>query len=135
LQIEQLSPFIEFVPKMLTTLFKMGFFGFYLFENSQFAFLSLFGFIYLPVYFLYVEWSGNFWLKWQLPRQKANMDMYSVLAEQLQNIPTIKAFNGYKVASQSFVAQVPQLFDLFGFRAVEFNPFPACFLDQSSCSA
>jgi hypothetical protein len=78
LQIEQLSPFIEFVPKMLTTLFKMAFFGFYLFENTQFAFLSLFGFIYLPVYFVYVEWSGNFWLKWQLPRQKASMDMYSV---------------------------------------------------------
>jgi hypothetical protein len=52
-----------------------------------------------------MEWVGKFWLKWQLPLQKAMMDMYSVLAENLQNVPTIKAFNGYKVASQSFVAQ------------------------------
>lgn len=118
-QIEQLSPFIEFVPKMLSTVIRMAFFGFYLFSNAQFAFLSLFSFIYLPVYFVYVEWSGNFWLKWQLPRQKASMDMYSVLAEQLQNIPTIKAFNGYKVASQSFVAQVLLFFfELNSFQSV-----------------
>ncbi len=81
-------------------------FSYYLFSDSQFAILSLFGLMYLPFFFLYAEWSGKFWLKWQLPLQKAMIDMYSVLAEHLQNIPTIKAFNGYKVASQSLVAQV-----------------------------
>ena len=38
--------------------------------------------------------------------QKASIDEYQVLAEVLENVPTIKAFNGAKVASQSFVAQV-----------------------------
>ncbi len=100
-----MSPLINFVPSMIQTFFKMAFFGYYLFKEEQFAILAGFSFLYLPIYFYYVEWSGAFWLKWQLPMQKAMMDMYSVLAEQLQNVPTIKAFNGYKVASQSFVAQ------------------------------
>jgi hypothetical protein len=113
-QIEQMSPLINFVPSMTQTFFKMAFFGYYLFKEEQYAILAGFSFLYLPIYFYYVEWSGAFWLKWQLPMQKAMMDMYSVLAEQLQNVPTIKAFNGYKAASQSFVAQV-RLFFFFLF--------------------
>jgi hypothetical protein len=38
--------------------------------------------------------------------QKAMIDQYTVLVEILVNIPTIKAFNGYKAASLSFLAQV-----------------------------
>jgi hypothetical protein len=105
-----LQPLIQFVPNILQTVGKLGMFSYYLFSNDQFAILSLFGLLYLPFFFWYAEWSGKFWLKWQLPVQKAMIEMYSVLAEHLQNIPTIKAFNGYKVASQSLVAQVPTTF-------------------------
>jgi ABC-type multidrug transport system fused ATPase/permease subunit len=104
--VEELSPLIEFVPSMIQTFGNIGFFGYYLFSVEEFRILSLFYLMYLPIYFLYVEWSGRFWLKWQLPSQKAMIDMYSVLAENLMNVPMIKAFNGYKAASQSFVAQV-----------------------------
>jgi hypothetical protein len=58
------------------------------------------------LYFIYTKLIGAFELKWQLPSQKAMIDEYSALAEVLLNVPTIKAFNGYKAASQSFVAQV-----------------------------
>jgi ABC-type multidrug transport system fused ATPase/permease subunit len=110
-QVELLQPLIQFVPNILQTVGKLGMFSYYLFSNDQFAILSLFGLMYLPFFFWYAEWSGKFWLKWQLPLQKAMIEMYSVLAEHLQNIPTIKAFNGYKVASQSLVAQVPITFN------------------------
>ncbi len=87
----------------------LGFSAFYLFSEPLFLLLVPFDMLYLPLYFVYVEWSNKFALKWQLPQQKTMIELYSVLAENLQNIPTIKAFNGYKAASQSFVAQVHDL--------------------------
>jgi ABC-type multidrug transport system fused ATPase/permease subunit len=129
-QVEQLQPLIQFVPNMITTFGKLGMFSYYLFSASQFAILSLFGLLYLPFFFLYAEWSGKFWLKWQLPLQKSMIEIYSVLAEHLQNIPTIKAFNGYKVASQSLVAQVPSTF----IRARWYKR-SCCAADKSVCEA
>jgi hypothetical protein len=64
--------------------------------------------------------SGEFALKWQLPMQKASIDEYQVLAEILENVPTIKAFNGAKVASQSFVAQVSVMRVAFLFHPINF---------------
>ncbi len=105
-QVEALSPLIEFVPNITKSLGMIGFSAFYLFSEPLFLILVPFDMLYLPLYFIYVEWANRFALKWQLPQQKTIIELYTVLAEQLQNIPTIKAFNGYKVASQSFVAQV-----------------------------
>ena len=106
LQVEQLQPITTFLPGMVQTLVTLGFYGFYLFSQANTRFLSIIALSYLPLYFLYTKLMGNFELKWQLPSQKAMIDEYSALAEVLLNVPTIKAFNGYKSASQSFVAQV-----------------------------
>ncbi len=108
MKVESLSPLIQFVPNITKSLGMLGFSAFYLFSEPLFLLLVPFDMLYLPLYFVYVEWSNKFALKWQLPQQKTMIELYSVLAENLQNIPTIKAFNGYKAASQSFVAQVQE---------------------------
>ena len=108
LKVESLSPLIEFVPNITKSFGLLGFSAFYLFSEPLFLILVPFDMLYLPLYFVYVEWANKFALKWQLPQQRTMIELYSVLAENLQNIPTIKAFNGYKAASQSFVAQVQQ---------------------------
>jgi hypothetical protein len=93
---------------MLQTVFLIGFCSNYLFGPENTRLLALISLSYLPVYFYYVRWQGIFSLKWQLPAQKALIDTYTVLVEILLNIPTIKAFNGYKAASLSFLAQVSE---------------------------
>jgi hypothetical protein len=108
LQVEGLMPLIQFVPGMIQTIYQSFFFAFYLFQPENTRFLALVTLSYLPAYFYYVRWAGLFSLKWQLPMQKAMIDQYTVLVEILINIPTIKAFNGYKAASLSFLAQVLQ---------------------------
>jgi hypothetical protein len=118
LQVEGLSPLIQFVPGMTQTLFQIGFFGFYLFGDENTQLLSVVALSYLPAYFIYVRWSSKFTLYWQLPSQKALIDQYTVLIEILTNIPTIKAFNGYKAASLSFLAQVDQTFCHIAFNAL-----------------
>jgi hypothetical protein len=109
MQVEGLMPLIQFVPGMIQTVYQSLFFAFYLFQPDNTRFLALVSLSYLPVYFCYVRWAGLFALKWQLPMQKAMIDQYTSLVEVLINIPTIKAFNGYKAASLSFLAQVLRL--------------------------
>ena len=108
MQIEQLQPLVTFVPGMLQTIFLIGFCANYLFGPENTRVLAVISLSYLPFYFYYVRWQGSFSLKWQLPAQKALIDTYTVLVEVLINIPTIKAFNGYKAASLSFLAQVSE---------------------------
>ena len=105
-QVEQLSPITSFLPGMVQSFVTLGFSGYYLFSQPNTRYLSIIALSYLPLYFVYTKLIGAFELKWQLPSQKAMIDEYSALAEVLLNVPTIKAFNGYKAASQSFVAQV-----------------------------
>jgi hypothetical protein len=93
---------------MIQTIYQIGFFAFFLFSVENTRLLALVSLSYLPAYFFYVRWLGIFSLKWQLPAQKAMIEQYTVLVEILLNIPTIKAFNGYKAASLSFLAQVTQ---------------------------
>jgi ABC-type multidrug transport system fused ATPase/permease subunit len=90
--------------------------AYFLFSQTGVTALALVGFSYLPIYFIYSKLIGEVALKWQLPMQKASIDEYQVLAEVLENVPTIKAFNGAKVASQSFVAQVSVMRVAFLFR-------------------
>ena len=94
--------------------------AYFLFSQTGVTALALVGFSYLPIYFIYTKMSGEFALKWQLPMQKASIDEYQVLAEILENVPTIKAFNGAKVASQSFVAQVSVMRVAFLFHPINF---------------
>ena len=114
---------------MIQTIYQIGFFAFFLFSSENTRLLALVSLSYLPAYFIYVRWLGMFSLKWQLPAQKAMIDQYTVLVEILLNIPTIKAFNGYKAASLSFLAQVSEAWH----RVCE-NAFNCCCIsDQSRC--
>ena len=109
-QVNQLLPLGTLIPTVITTLSTLGISSVFMFNQSYV--LAVIYCSYLPLVVAYQVWITRFSRRWQLVLLKEQAQQSSIVMETLNNVRTIRAFNGYKAASLRFTAQVNRLFQI-----------------------